>query len=305
MHTSPPTTTSANVICDSVAPTGARLTTIEVTFARFVLAELNTHRVFSRNSASSRAIPARKQIRRVIEDPFVPLVWATERPGMQGGDELAGWRRAAAEAIWRAAALGAAGLARAMVGVGVHKSIGNRLVEPFIWHTAIVTATDWDSFFAQRCSPLAQPELRVAAEAMRAAFEASAPAPVGLDGWHLPYIIGEDTVDVEAMAPEEPIEILKRVSVARCARVSYLTHDGRRDLEDDLDLYERLVEARPPHASPLEHVATPCRHMPITFDDVLGPDVCRPGHRGNLRGWDQLRHTVLPEPGSDPDDKEP
>ena len=295
-----PTRTSAKVICDSVSPAGVRLTTIEVTFARFVLAELNTHRTFSRSSASSRAIPARKQIRRVVDDPFVPLVWASERAGMQGGDELAGWRKAAAKAAWRAASLGAAGMARAMVGLGVHKSIANRLLEPFTWHTAIVTATDWDNFFEQRCSPLAQPELRVAAEAMRAALEASTPTSLQRDGWHLPYITDEDRRDARLLAPEHQVpalELLRWVSVARCARVSYRTHDGRRDLEDDIALYVKLVKARPPHASPLEHVATPCRHLPIT--EHTGEVVRlghRAGHRGNLRGWDQLRHIVLSEP---------
>ena len=300
MHTSPRTTTSAKVVCDSLNPAGVRLTTTEVTFARFVLAEVNTHRAFSRNSASSRAIPARKQIRRVVDDPFVPLVWASERPGMQGGDELTGWRRSAAKVAWRAASLGAAGMARAMVGLGVHKSIANRLIEPFCWHTAIVTATDWDGFFEQRCTPLAQPELRVAAEAMRAAVEASTPRPLRRGEWHLPYIEAEDWQEAGQMTAEAwVIDLVRSVSVARCARVSYLTHDGRRDLGADLALYDRLVTARPPHASPLEHVATPCRHLPIA--EYTG-DVVRPGHCGNLQGWDQLRHVVLPEPCLDDKD---
>ena len=301
MPTSQQSRTSAKVICDSVSPAGVRLTTMEVTFARFVLAELNTHRTFSRSSASSRAIPARKQIRRVVDNPFVPLVWASERPGMQGGDELAGWRKPAAHAAWRAASLGAAGMARVMVGLGVHKSIANRLIEPFAEHTAIITATDWANFFAQRCSPLAQPELRVAAEAMRAALGASQPVPVVRDGWHLPYITDEDYVEAKArgLGDAAVIETMKCVSVARCARVSYLTHDGRRDIEVDLALYQKLVEASPPHASPLEHVATPCRHLPITFSDFPEPDVCSPGHRGNFRGWDQLRHAVLGGIGPD------
>ena len=302
MHTSLRTTTSAKVVCDSVSPAGVRLTTIEVIFARFVLAEVNTHRAFSRNSASSRAIPARKQIRRVVDDPFVPLVWASERPGMQGGDELTGWRRSAAKVAWRAASLGAAGMARAMVGLGVHKSIANRLIEPFAWHAAVVTATDWDGFFEQRCSPLAQPELRVAAEAMRAALEASTPTPLRRDDWHLPYITDEDRRTAGQMTAEPwEVDLLKSASVARCARVSSLTHDGRRDLGADLALYDRLVTARPPHASPLEHVATPCRHLPIA--EFTG-DVVRPGHRGNLQGWDQLRHVVLGESGTDHDNEE-
>ena len=296
MHTSPRITTSAKVVCDSVSPAGARLTTIEVTFARFVLAEVNTHRAFSRNSASSRAIPTHKQIRRVVDDPFVPLVWASERPGMQGGDELTGWRRLAAVGAWRASSLGAAGMARAMVGLGVHKSIANRLIEPFCWHTAIVTATDWDNFFDQRCSPLAQPELRVAAEAMRAALGASTPKPILAGEWHLPYIEAEDWQEAGQMTAEPwVIDLVRSVSVARCARVSYLTHDGRRDLGADLVLYERLVTAKPPHASPLEHVATPCRHLPITASTG---EVTRMGHLGNIRGWDQLRHMAL-SPGDD------
>ncbi|MDA8183862.1 MAG: hypothetical protein M0035_05490, partial [Actinomycetota bacterium] len=208
-------------------------------------------------------------------------------------DELTGWRRLAAEATWRAASLGAVGMAKAMVGLGVHKSIANRLIEPFSWHTAIVTATDWEGFFAQRCSPLAQPEIRVAAEAMRAALEASTPKPVLAGEWHLPYIEAEDWQEAGQITAEPlVIDLVRSVSVARCARVSYLTHDGRRDLGADLALYERLVTAKPPHASPLEHVATPCRHLPIT--EYTG-DVVRPGHRGNLRGWDQLRHAVLEE----------
>ncbi|MHB1783094.1 MAG: FAD-dependent thymidylate synthase [Acidimicrobiales bacterium] len=289
-------TTTAKVVCDSVNPDGERLTTVEARFARFVLAELNTHRSFSRSSASSRAIPARKQIHRVVDDPFMPVVWASERPGMQGGPELTGWRKAAARASWRAASLGAAGMARAMVGIGVHKSIANRLIEPFSWHTVIITATEWDGFFDQRCSPLAQPEIRLLAEAIRDAIAASTPTPVAR-GWHLPYITPEDHRDADLLAPVyglPALELLKAASVGRCARVSYLTHDGRRDLEADIALYWRLVGARPPHASPLEHVATPCNH---------GPYTPTPWHRGNFRGWDQLRHVALAE--HDPHDDQP
>ena len=53
---------SAEIIADTYCEfTDERVTTMEVTMHRFVLAEFNTHRVFSRNSASSRAIPVRKQ----------------------------------------------------------------------------------------------------------------------------------------------------------------------------------------------------------------------------------------------------
>ena len=266
-----PTTPHATVVADSVSPSGVRLTTIEVTLHRFVLAELNTHRVFSRNSASSRAIPVHKQVARVVDDPAVPIEFGANQPGMQAGAPLTGEDHDAALAAWLTARDEAVAAVGRLRELGVHKQVTNRLLEPFMWHTVIVTATEWDGFWEQRCSPLAQPEIRVAAEAMRAAFDASTPDPVALGEWHTPYLREEDG-DLDP-------ETARQVSAARCARVSYLTHDGRRDVEKDVELYDRLVTARPPHWSPLEHVATPAR----------------PGEDppGNLRGWAQLRHSAV------------
>jgi len=295
----------SKVLADSVAPAGYRLTTLEATFPRFVLAEFNTHRVFSRNSASSRAIPIAKQLRRVLEEPFVPVEFGSNQPGMQAGPPLQGAEREAAEREWLGArddavrrvlgliaAPGAIAaeddLSRRLAEVehairekavpaewlNVHKQVANRLLEPFMWHTVIVTATEWDNFFNLRCHADAQPEIRLIAERMRTARAASEPREVGWDGWHLPLIRPEDR--------EEgiPVEDLVKVSVGRCARVSYLTHDGRRDLGADLDLYDRLVESG--HMSPLEHPAQP-----------LGEAELREGEwSGNFRGWRPYRKLV-------------
>lgn len=263
---------SARVIADSISEHGERLTTFEVQLHRFVLAEFNTHRAFSRNSASSRAIPVRREIDRVRTAPAYPLEWPAEQRGMQGGAALSGPDQAAAISQWDEARKAAIDAAERLQALGVHKSVTNRLLEPFMWQTIIVSATDWDGFFSQRCSPLAQPEIRAAAEAMRVGYHASTPLGVSADEWHLPYLQADESLD---------LDVAKRVAAARCARVSYLTHDGRRDLAADLELYDRLVTANPPHASPLEHVARPRR-----------PD--EPA-RGNFRGWTQLRHLVLTE----------
>lgn len=265
------TVPQATVVADSVSPDGVRLTTVEVTLHRFVLAELNTHRVFSRNSASSRAIPVRKQVARVLEDPALPVEFGSSQRGMQAGDPLTGDEHDAALRAWLAARDHAVAAVTRLQELGVHKQVTNRLLEPFMWHTVIVTATEWDGFWEQRCSPLAQPEIRVAAEAMQAAYDASTPVALALGEWHTPYLRDEDG-DLDD-------ETARRVSAARCARVSYLTHDGRRDIDKDLELYERLVTARPPHWSPLEHVATPARQGASPL--------------GNLRGWRQLRHEVV------------
>jgi thymidylate synthase ThyX len=270
------TSPNAKVIIDSISPDGHRLTTMEVVIHRFVLSEFNTHRSFSRNSASSRAIPTRKQMARVETETAFPVSWPCERPGMQGGDELDGNLGDAASAVWRNAMQDAVRHATALAEIGVHKSVVNRLLEPFMWHTVIVSSTEWENFFGLRCNSLAQPEIRVAAESMRDVFEASEPSRLEPGEWHLPYIDGEDWSVFESRG--DGIEIAKAVSAARCARVSYLTHDGRRDHSKDIELYERLVSADPPHISPLEHVATPTDSDPTT---------------GNFVGWRQLRYELL------------
>lgn len=260
----------ATVIADSTSPDGVRLTTIEATIHRFVLAEVNTHRTMSRNSSSSRAIPVARQVQRVVDDPAIPIEFGANQPGMQAGAPLAGAEREAAEDAWLAARDATVAAVGRLGELGVHKQVTNRLLEPFMWHQVILSATDWRGFWDQRCSPLAQPEIRVAAEAMRAAYDASTPVQLDEGEWHTPYV-----------RPDEaglPLATRKRISAARCARVSYLTHDGRRDVPADEQLYERLVTADPPHWSPLEHVA-----RPLTDDDAP---------MGNFRGWRQLRHDI-------------
>lgn len=293
----------AKVLADSRSPAGRRLTTLEATFPRFVLAEFNTHRVFSRNSASSRAIPIAKQLRRVLEDPYVPVEFGSNQPGMQAGPALEGeahelaereWLGARDDAVRRVLALvtdpGEVDAADDLGGVldrveeatrsrnrpeqwlNVHKQVANRLLEPFMWHTVIVTATEWDNFWNLRCHLDAQPEIRLVAEKMRAAVEGSEPDALGLDEWHLPLIRPEDREQVAS------IEDLVKVSAGRCARVSYLTHDGRRDLQADVDLHDRLLESG--HMSPLEHPARP----------LADAEWC-----GNFRGWCSYRKEIAGE----------
>lgn len=295
----------AKILADSLSDEGDRLTTMEVQTWRFVLAEFNTHRSFSRNSASSRAIPVHKQLKRVRDNPAIPLEWPSEQRGMQGGAVIEDPQQA--ETVWRACSVALANAAESLSDLGLHKSVTNRLLEPFMWHTIVVTSTEWQNFFDQRCSPLAQPEIRVTAEAMRDALDNSSPTVVQDRGWHLPYV---DDHDHEAVATKvlfgpsmhrDAVEILKKVSAARCARVSYLTQDGERDLDTDVALYERLVSADPPHWSPLEHVATPWRS---NVEKAYGLDYYefnRPNrkrtfagttHRprvGNITGWRSLR----------------
>lgn len=250
---------------------------------RFVLAEFNTHRVFSRNSASSRARPVQKVIDSVVNDTAFPVEFGSNQAGMQAGPPLVGGELVTALDIWEDAAHTAVQYAENLMKAGVHKQVTNRLLEPFMWHTVIVTATDYDNFYLQRCSPLAQPEIRVAAEAMCVAHEASTPVLLQPGEYHLPYIYDEDRALVS-----DPMELLK-ISVARCARVSYLTQNGVRDISVDIELYDRLVTASPPHYSPMEHVATPdANNAAYIYALSLKPFALL----GNFPGWSQLRHQL-------------
>jgi hypothetical protein len=289
----------AKVLADSRSPAGHRLTTLEVTFPRFVLSEFNTHRVFSRNSASSRAIPVVKQLRRVLEEPYVPIEFGTNKPGMQAGPPLAGDSATRAEQEWLGARDDAV---RHVLGLitspeppasgpdefgdrldeieerarsrevppgwlNVHKQVANRLLEPFMWHTVIVSATEWENFFNLRCHPDAQPEIRRVAGEMREALSISDPRERQGGEWHLPLIGPDDSGEGSSL------DDLIKISAGRCARVSYLTHAGRRDGDADIELHDRLVEDG--HMSPMEHPARP----------MTPAELAKSEWSGNFRGW--------------------
>lgn len=277
---------AAKIVADSISEAGDRLTTMEVTFPRMVLAEYNTHRVFSRNSASSRAIPVLKQLMRIEENPFIPIYWGKDQSGMQAEQELSLADQERATAIWLAARDDALKHTRALLNLGVHKQIANRLLEPFMWHTVIVTATEWSNFFALRAHADAQPEIRVIAELMQEAYNTSQPKLLREGEWHLPLIQPDEYDGVFEFSEEA-----RKISSARCARVSYLTHDGKRDIEADLTLYERLVGGG--HMSPLEHVAVPDFYVPDIndFGDQFGP-ISNGFHGSNFRGWKQFRKFI-------------
>ncbi len=275
MSSSYMTEPSAKVILDSISPDGHRLTTFEVVMHRFVLAEANTHRVFSKNSASSRAIPVEKMLAQYDDFPALPVKWTSEQPGMSGGKELEDSDLFEAQALLFDIHSYIGDKVNNYISdhpdksTRLHKSVLNRVLEPFMYHKVIITSTDYDNFFAQRIHPDAQPEIAVVAEAMKKALDESIPNDTRYGQWHMPYVSEEEI-------QEHSYSTLLKISAARCARVSYLSHDGVRDISKDIDLFEKLTSADPPHYSPLEHVATPAFALER--------------QQGNFNGWAQLRH---------------
>ena len=270
------------IIADSLNPTGDRLTTFVLTYPRFIHAEVMTHRVFSRNASSSRAIPVKKQIQMVVDNPVIPLAFTKNKAGMQGGAALTGDQHDQAVASWLSARDMAVIWAKTLADLEVHKQYANRILEPFAHITVVLSGTDFNNFFALRCHEAAQPEIRVLAEQMYVAMQVNEPDTLKYGEWHLPFItqkekdvgLHEGSVKIGPLTNDD----LVKMSVARCARVSYLTHEGKSPtFAEDLALYDRLVGAAPIHASPAEHQASA----------ALG------GHRsGNLVGFLQYRKTL-------------
>lgn len=270
-------TIEVKIIEDSIGEHGVRLTTMQLRYPRFIHDEFLTHRVLSRNASSSRAIPVDKIIQQVIDNCAVPVKWGKNQPGMQAYEDLTPSEAAIAKKIWLEARDDAIKNAIKLAHIDAHKQIVNRLLEPFSHISVIATATEWDNFFNLRCDPGADPTFQALAESMRRAMDEGVPTVRSasnndVSNFHLPYISLEEKIS-------HPVDILIKCSAARCARVSYLNHDGSTpSIEKDLALYDRLVGSKPLHASPVEHQAFPY------YDGFVW---CN-----NFRGWHQYRYDV-------------
>lgn len=306
---------SVKVIADSVSESGKRITTLECRYWRSIHAELMTHRAFARNAASSRAVPFYKKlpmrsimptdkevldpkctVAMMLNDPFIPEFIGAEQKGMQSGEQLSEDQlRQARKEIEDMAAyvlLGCKNLHR----LGVHKSIINRYLEPWSYITVVITATEWDNFFKLRMHHAAEKHFQKLATQMAHAMNASTPTLLHHGDWHLPYVqplelacldpnVDQTYICNHLGKPDDwtrpkVVEFLKKVSAARCARVSYLTHDGLRSIADDLDLAEKLLNPGDGaiHASPFEHVCTPSK-----LDNTRS---------GPFIGWHQYRKEI-------------
>jgi thymidylate synthase ThyX len=260
----------AKVVADSVSYGGRRITTLELTYPRFIHSEFMTHRAFSRNAASSRAIPVRKTIDQVLHNPAMPISFGAEKPGMQAGEQLDSDAYAYCWDAIMALRLEAIKTVEGLVARGLHKSVANRYLEPWQEMKTIVTATEWNNFFSLRIDKDAQAEIQLLAKSMFAVMSSSVPRPLSAGQWHVPYVTEEGLDSL----------VQRKLSVARCARVSYKNHDGTQaDLERDLMLHDRLASSR--HWSPFEHQATPTSSPTIWS--------------GNFQGWQQHRKSFRSE----------
>ncbi len=280
-------TITAKIIADSISEQNIRITSIQCRYPKFIHGEFLTHRQFSRNSSSSRAIPVERLIKDVEDDPVIPSFWGKNQKGMQANEECdelinQGIPR---EDAWIAARDHAIKFARMFNNAGYHKQIVNRLLEPFCHINTIVTATEWSNFFALRLHKDAQPEMRMLAEAIFNAMQFNKPTLLRPGEWHLPYCPDVHGKPSGMSTNDDAI----KVSVARGARCSYLTQEGKTPtIEEDLQLYDRLISSVPLHASPAEHQAMPDK-FEKTWAELFGDEWARPELHGNFKGWIQYR----------------
>jgi hypothetical protein len=305
----------ANIVADSINKQGDRLTSMLLTFPRCVLAEFNTHRILSKNSASSRAIPLKKMIRLVEEHPFVPTRWMKEHKGMQGseyhkdpliiGDCIKIWLDLRDEAVKKA---------KLLSEKDVTKQFCNRLLEPYLMHTVLVTGSEWQNFFALRAHPDTEIHLQELAYKMLKIYNDSKPKYLQAGEWHLPFGANIDKERLYSQIEHDlgiydPVidetndgtsykklidQYRIKIATARCARTSYLNNLGKDDYEADCKLHDQLLVNEPIHASPAEHCAQAMEDNEYMLykKQWVNEDkqtICEHGWSRNFRGFKQYR----------------
>jgi hypothetical protein len=261
-------------IAHSVSPQGIEIYTAHARYWRAIHSEMMTHRDFGRNARSSRAVPSMT----LLSEPIFIPQFGLNQPGMQAKNEelFPGlqdrWARE-----WQELAEICREQVKRWQAEGMHKQWANRPLEWFGWIDVLITATKWENFFALRISEYAQPEFDELARAIRDEMDSSVPVLRHPGDWHLPYVTDSERLTYS-------LDDQQRLSVARCARLSYRPFDGNADYEAEMTRYKKLMGASPVHASPAEHQATP-----DTYDRL---EWGNPELHGNLHGWVQYRKTV-------------
>ncbi len=290
----------ARVVADSIASNSCtRITTLEVEYPRFIHSELMTHRMFSRNAASSRAIPVEKMIEQVRSNPAAPIHWGANQKGMQADLEMVGSNKADSKEEWINAANSACDHAEYLASKGAHKQLVNRILEPFQIMKTVVTATEWNNFFFLRLHEDAQPEIYELARVMKQAMDESEPNRLSPGEWHLPYVQhgegGHSIPNGENWIMPLSLDQAIKVSASCCAQVSYRLLD--QSVDKAVAIYDDLVNSKPVHASPFEHQATPMQfngHGGFVSDGCTHTSLHGNCWSGNFRDWIQHRQ-LIPE----------
>ncbi len=294
---------TAKIIADSISQAGVRMTTMELEYPRFILAELNTHKMLSKNSASSRAIPEKAMHKQIRGNPAMPVYWGANQAGMSAKSEITGENLEEAQRLWHSAMETALTYAKAMFSAGLHKQISNRVTEPWMMMKTVLSGTEHANLLWLRDHPDAQPEFQDLAHKWKRALENNVPVELHPGEWHVPYVqTYRSPVDGMMHYFDEKgnpisVETAKKISASCCAQVSYRKNDPSEEKAEDI--FDKLINSVPMHASPVEHQATPMNTSSMCYFE---PETWEPGvthvsangdlWSGNLRGWIQFRKLI-------------
>ena len=303
------TNIKAKIIADSISVhTDTRLTTYELEFPRWILAEVNTHRIASKNGASSRAIPFDRMVELCRTNMALPVHWGKNQAGMVAQEEIADYQQGFAAAIWAKARESAIEHATDLHKMGVHKQICNRLLEPFMMMKMVFSATSYKNLFELRAHPDAQPEFQDLAYKMQDAYNMSLPIPMKMGEWHLPYVeisrdLEDDRLVYSSNGKEIDLKTAVKLSASLCAQVSYRRQDDT--IEKAIQVFDRLITSKPLHASPMEHQASPMfKHFKENgpnseANNGIGDNIrfltsmnLTDQFSGNLKNWSQYRQIL-------------
>lgn len=295
----------ATVIAHSISPEGIGLITFELEYPRFIHSEFMTHRMLSKNSASSRAIPIKAMHEHIMKYPQMPVHWGKNQPGMSAKEEVDPLTKEGAKGVWMAAINSAISHAKVLSDMGLHKQVANRVTEFAMQMKVVVSGTEWANFFHLRHHEDADPTIRDLAETMLKAVSFSDAVLLQPGDWHLPYVdtilpgFGDEKQVVRYYIGDQELSLeeAKMVSASCCAQVSYRKEDA--SLEKAKMIFDKLINSQPVHASPVEHQATPINEEASEpFDSNYWEEgithITKDGDfwSGNFRGWIQHRQLI-------------
>lgn len=294
---------TARIVADSIAPSGKRLTTFEFEYNRWILAELNTHRAISKNSASSRAVPFERMLELITESSAMPVHWGVNQGGMTAKEELSKADIKKAKKLWISTRNSVIKYTKKLYELNLHKQVINRLSEPYSMMKTVASGTNWNNLLWLRDDEDAQPEFRELAVCIRQCLETSVPVKLYGGEWHLPYIktvrVNDTLIYLDSDDKELTLEEAQQISASCCAQVSYRRLNETK--EKAIEIFGKLFSGRKPHMSPTEHQGTPLLYgyyknspfEPDTWEDgVTHVDKYSDLHSGNFTGWIQYRQTL-------------
>jgi len=274
---------SARIVAKSQSGySGTIITTFEYEAPKCILAQLNMHNMLVKNAQSSRAVPVKKVLEQILNNPVTPVHWGSNKAGMVAGEEIdvpvtfedldGHLHSHDRDDAWEYTAHTVASLQGAWEEAGYHKQIVNRIGEAFTMVKGVITGTEIDNFFHLRYHPHADPYIYELAKCMWEAYELAETEVLYEGEWHTPYVehnrllkdgslsYGYSEYNEHNNVPSwTPISLEQalKASSAACGQVSYRKLDLSGETVERV--WNNLMGGDIIHASVTGHQASPMR----------------------------------------------